>query len=797
MKYYLVLVFTGVIRILVLSSGIMVSNICQAQKNMPLDSMLDKLKNSSNELEKINSLLSISSYFMKLSNFAESKKYGEEALFLAQKYNFKKEWASACFNLARILGSEKNYVEGLKYHQQALLLRRQINDSFGMAESYFYIGLNYKTQGNNDSAIDYLILSVKMWKTLGDNVELSKSHIVLAGLLEQKSKFIEALTHYKVALKLNTELEDKKELATLYNNMGMLYKKLGNYPEALANYLHSIKLREELGDKMGIGLVLLNVGNIYLAQKKFTEALNYYNQSLKYGNKSILAATYNNLGEAYTGLDEFTLAKDNLMLAKGIYEEIGNKKALANCLRSIGHVWVNQCLPIEAIKYYLDALKINLENENRYEIAFTSKALGNAYICTKEFDNAKQHLILGLKIAHEIGAKALLEDIYANLEQLETETGNYEQALKYNKLYSKYRDSLINENSAKQIVLLKEQYESERKDKEIELLTNEKSILENRQKINALLIKAKQDSLIIANADKEKVKTENEKMLTLNLFNKQQLQYLINEKRIQELQNEKDKAEVERNQEQLALLSKEKKIQELELKKEKQTKYYFIIGIFLFLILFYFIYINYQSRQEVKLLKLRNKIAIDLHDDVGSTLSSISMFSQMAQSQSKDYIPALETIGESSRKMLEAMSDIVWSIKPENDLFEKVVMHMREFAYQLLGARNIEFEFEADDEISRINLPMDTRKNLYLIFKEATNNMAKYSNAKNAKFLLKGEKDKLIMTICDDGKGFDSTTYSRGNGLINMKNRAVEIGANLWIDSNPGSGTMISLVLAI
>ena len=99
------------------------------------------------------------------------------------------------------------------------------------------------------------------------------------------------------------------------------------------------------------------------------------------------------------------------------------------------------------------------------------------------------------------------------------------------------------------------------------------------------------------------------------------------------------------------------------------------------------------------------------------------------------------------------MADIVWTIKPENDQFEKVIMRMRGFAFELLGAKQIDFEFEADDTISKINLSMESRKNLYLIFKEATNNMVKYSEANRARFLLKGEKDKLMMLISDNGKG--------------------------------------------
>jgi signal transduction histidine kinase len=173
------------------------------------------------------------------------------------------------------------------------------------------------------------------------------------------------------------------------------------------------------------------------------------------------------------------------------------------------------------------------------------------------------------------------------------------------------------------------------------------------------------------------------------------------------------------------------------------------------------------------------------------------MFSQLAQSQSKELIPTLETIGESSRKMLDAMADIVWSIKPENDQFDKVLMRMREFAFELLGASQIDFEFDAAEEIPNVNLSMEERKNLYLIFKEAANKLAKYSDASRAKFALKIEKDILIMKISDNGKGFDITKYSKGNGLINMRKRAEELGAKLTIDSAPGHGTILEFKLAV
>jgi signal transduction histidine kinase len=194
---------------------------------------------------------------------------------------------------------------------------------------------------------------------------------------------------------------------------------------------------------------------------------------------------------------------------------------------------------------------------------------------------------------------------------------------------------------------------------------------------------------------------------------------------------------------------------------------------------------------------LRNKIASDLHDDVGSTLSSIAIFSEVAQQQTKEVIPMLNTIGDSARKMLDAMADIVWTINPENDNFEKIILRMRSFAYELLGAKKIEFEFEADDEAGKKKLPMDVRKNLYLIFKEATNNMVKYSDANKASFSIKGGKNELTMLIRDNGKGFDMAKETIGNGLKNMKKRAEEIGAKLLVESGIGTGTTVQLNLAL
>jgi len=210
--------------------------------------------------------------------------------------------------------------------------------------------------------------------------------------------------------------------------------------------------------------------------------------------------------------------------------------------------------------------------------------------------------------------------------------------------------------------------------------------------------------------------------------------------------------------------------------------------------IFYGLY-RYRMQQMARLQRIRNNIASDLHDDIGSTLNSISIYSQVAKQQAGKDIPALDLIGINSRKIIENMSDIVWTINPENDSFEKIIVRMRSFAYQLLKAKKIEYTFEADEKLNSIVLPMQVRKNFYLVFKEAITNLVKYSEASRVFISLSGDNKMIFLRIRDNGKGIPDNAETQGNGLMNMKRRAAEINASLNIRSNDGEGTSIELML--
>jgi len=225
-----------------------------------------------------------------------------------------------------------------------------------------------------------------------------------------------------------------------------------------------------------------------------------------------------------------------------------------------------------------------------------------------------------------------------------------------------------------------------------------------------------------------------------------------------------------------------------------QTIWFIILIILVIAAILYGIY-RYRLLQIKKLQIIRNNIASDLHDDIGSTLNSISIYSEVAKQQAEKEIPALDLIGINSRKIIESMSDIVWTINPENDSFEKIIIRMRSFAHQLLKAKKVEYTFEADEKLNSVALPMQVRKNFYLVFKEAITNLVKYSGASRVAISLNADNKTIILIIRDNGIGIPVNSETQGNGLMNMKRRAEEIHAHLNIISGNGEGTGIELTL--
>ena len=198
-----------------------------------------------------------------------------------------------------------------------------------------------------------------------------------------------------------------------------------------------------------------------------------------------------------------------------------------------------------------------------------------------------------------------------------------------------------------------------------------------------------------------------------------------------------------------------------------------------------------------ELERVRKRIATDLHDDIGSALTQISILSEVVHRRiGADDSPVSEPlalIADSSRELVDSMSDIVWAINPQKDRLNDLLGRMRRFAADMLTARNIEFQFQTPDAEKDVQLGANIRREVFLIFKESINNLVKHSGGSRVEGRFQIDEDKLELTISDNGKGFDTSAESDGHGLSSMRDRAASLGAEIGIVSEPGRGTTITL----
>jgi ligand-binding sensor domain-containing protein/two-component sensor histidine kinase len=215
------------------------------------------------------------------------------------------------------------------------------------------------------------------------------------------------------------------------------------------------------------------------------------------------------------------------------------------------------------------------------------------------------------------------------------------------------------------------------------------------------------------------------------------------------------------------------------------------------LVAFAYALYRYRLNQLLRLEHVRMRIATDLHDDIGSSLSQISILSEVARAQvERKDTQATEPLGviaQTSRELVDSMSDIVWAINPKRDHLHDLVQRMRQFATDTLTALDIDFEFRAPDEDEKTRVGADLRREVFLIFKEIIHNLTRHSHCRRALIEISLTENWLSLTVSDDGCGFDVTAESTGHGLFSMQQRAKRLHGDLQVTSARGLGSTIKL----
>ena len=598
---------------------------------------------------------------------------------------------------------------------------------------------------------------------------------------------------------VKTELANAKE----DTNKVILYRilagtlRLSNPTEGLRYGKEGVALGKKLGFDKGTAGCYLNLSACYNNLGKLDSGLNYVDTAIYYSHKAgdpnRLALVYLNRADFYMQLQNFDQSLRNCDTSLKYAELANSDDRRARVLQTFGSVYFFQKLYDQSADYYNRANVLYKKINNLQMSAIALNNLALVHKNTGDYKSAADNLQQAITIADSLNDQSNLSMYHGTLSDVYLRVGNYALAEKYANTSMQYAQKIKNDitigNAWENLgqVYLKQGRNTEA----INALTNSYTIfkkLGDDDKINTT-------AGILAEAY---ASTGNyAKAYEFQNISRVANDTIVKHRYDDDIAAMQTRFKVEEKDKEILLLDENRQLQEQKLNQQKILLITSIVIAVLALVGITLLVGRYRLRQRMKELQLRNEIAADLHDEVGSSLSSIHMLSEMASSNSLHDPSQKEILNKVSgytKETMEKMGDIVWMIKPTSQ--EGLKERMHRFLHEMCNSRNINCSFESD-RLSQLKLNMHQRKGLYLVFKEAVNNAAKYSEAKNIKVSINEINQKLNMVIKDDGKGFNAVATKNGNGIDNMQNRAKELGGETKIQSVPGNGTTVSFTMPV
>ncbi len=607
----------------------------------------------------------------------------------------------------------------------------------------------------------------------------------------------------KLALRVVSLADTPQEvrwLSTAYNYLITCYQQSGRLDSAYYFIQSSEKLiKDNSGNfkmkfnyNQAVSLFYKNTGEYKKALPYMLENLSSW--KIEDENK---AGQLLNMGNLYTNLGEFKKAADSHLQSLRLFETLRNKRGQSFCLHSLGKDLFQLKQYNDAKKYLERSMKLKEELGDKRGLVTSGTGLGDVYKELGEFNRAEEHYLRGIKIATDIKmpnevsrTQHQLGLLYKRMGNLDRAKENLNQSLK---LAQELHDSTLSRQIKSELIGIDIENQKE-KVTEATLLSNLNTTIRTGDRQRQVLEYSRLSEYYALKKQYDKAF----KYLKMHMELTDSVQGNVVLLQLKELE---EKYNSEKKEKEISLLKKDQELQTLALSRQRVIISLGIIGLISVLVISTLLINRYRvinrSKRLLEIEKVRNNIARDLHDDMGSALSSINILSQVALIEKNGNTQSyLQRIGDQSACMMEDMSDMVWSINPRHDSMSQVLIRMREFATEIFELKNIEYQF-SEKGIENLILNADQRKNLFLIFKETLNNAAKYSEASKVEISLNQQDHILMMFIKDNGKGFDEQKIKAGNGLRNLRERSKEINATLELRSIIGSGTEVVLKVSI
>jgi two-component system sensor histidine kinase UhpB len=571
---------------------------------------------------------------------------------------------------------------------------------------------------------------------------------------------MDSARYYLELLRSASAADPKNERAFLHYNTtaGLFYKNTGQPREALPYMKRTLEATKDSTSRAGM---MLNIGNAYGDMGDLNAAAEYHLNSLalfeKVGNQRGQSFVYQGLGNDYLKLEQWNKARSYFEKSLALKQQLNDRRGIMNAQGGIGDVSMELGDYTAAIRAFEASCTMAKEMSLVTEEANGVHQLAEAYRKLGNMEASKKYYRGAVKLAKQLDDKPWVASLEASLLQLEE--GKAKELVEAGLLktlaqYSESGDRIAQANAHYNLA----GFYSEQND-----------FRKAYQHLH--LFAGLEDSTRGQSVDEQLRKLEE--------------QYAT-----------------EKHEREMALFKKDQELKTADFERRQAVQAGVIIALISILAIGALLVNRYQVVSKGKRLaeieRMRNAIARDLHDDIGSTLSSINIMSQLAMREGQENVSRHFTkIAEQSGRMMENMSDIVWSITPGNDSLEQVVAKMKEFAAEILEPKNITYKFSGEASLKDTTLSIERRKNLFLIFKEAVNNAAKYSGATDLEIIFVRQGNTLSLSVSDNGGGFEPERVKAGNGLKNMKERASALRARFDFVTRVSVGTRVALEVPI
>jgi len=549
-----------------------------------------------------------------------------------------------------------------------------------------------------------------------------------------------AIVYYKKGYDLSLKNKFKPIEVRCLNGFGLINWNKGNFDTALNYFFKAIKLNESLPQKQRVNASLFynNIGLIYVEKRLYDKALIYFQTAYEIRVKDKMlteqGVSLNNLGICYNNLKKTDLAIAAFEKGKIITKQTNNTFIYYKIIHNLGNLYADNGAYKKAIELYLEILKKpNGVNENPRDLIILFGCISNTYSKMGLFDESIKYANLGLDVLKKHPELEKFADVLYNAtSKYYFHAGNIQKGDYYLIKYYAIIKKLFSEESKLALAEMEVKYNSEKREK---LLIKSKAVIEKREL---------------------ELKNKNAQFAILSLFSVGLLViiYLLYIQQKQKINQQKQEYKLK------------KAIAEIETQKKLQEQ--------------------------------RLQISRDLHDNIGSNLtfiiSSVDSIKYAFDLKNSKLDDKLNYISNFARLTITELRDTIWAMNKKEIVFEDLKTRVSTFIGNAkISSQGIKFQFEIHGDFKETVFTAVEGMNIYRILQESINNAIKYSNATSILVDVYKEQDTFQIQIKDNGNGFDVEKTVFGNGLKNLKKRAIEINGEIKISSEINIGSTISL----